>query len=174
MRRRVLVFLLAPLLAAPSYTTAQEPSQATEVVAQLATMNATLGELLRLIRQGAERQDIDLLMKRVELSSGLVAEAGRRLREVESELSDLENESGNVETKLAMLRLQKDSASSPETVQQFEIMESQSQSQMKKLRERMALLRSEVVGLKADLEANRDELRDWKVTLDKRLTRFGG
>lgn len=175
MRQAFLALLVLAYAAAPSYAAAQDPSSpATGIIAELVTMNATLGELLRLHKQAAERDDVELLMKRVELSSSLVGDAAQRLREVESELSDLDNENGNLEMRLSMIRLQKEGASSPETVQQFEIMEAQSQSQMKKLRERVAQLKAEGAGLKTDLEANRDELREWKETLDKRLARFGG
>ena len=83
-----LVLALLPLGAAAQ----QAPLSADGLAVEVARVNATLKEIVTLLKRQSDIQSLDLLVKRVQLSDSQVAEQERRLRSAESELRNLERE----------------------------------------------------------------------------------
>lgn len=91
MRRAAIVCVL--LMLAPISVRGEEaPGAADPVVAELAKLNGTLREIAALLRKQGEAQDLDLLMKRLQLAETRLADSEKALKSAESERRSLEEE----------------------------------------------------------------------------------
>jgi predicted nucleic acid-binding Zn-ribbon protein len=165
-------FLALPLALLPLAAAAQAPPVPADPGTELARINATLKEIVTLLKGQADLQGLDLLMKRVQLSESQLAEHERRLRGSESELRSLESERGNLEMRLKMFTSQVEKAPK-EDFPQLELVSAQAEEELKRVRQRIAHLRPEIVALEGDVQSRRDDLRSWQSVLDRRLAKLG-
>ncbi|MDP9360823.1 MAG: hypothetical protein M3P29_05155 [Acidobacteriota bacterium] len=119
-------------------------------------MNATLKEIARSLKQQADTQKADLLLKRVTLATTQLANAQERLNRIDLDIRALENERGEFETLLAAK-----SATAPRDGVK---------SHLQGVQERLNALRQERGSVQNDIEALRREARDWQTLLDKTIT----
>ncbi len=178
MQRTLTTFLLALLALSPIAVAAQDaPTPAGGVAAELAKVNATLKEIAALLGRQSDMQGVDLLMKRVQLSDGQVAELERRLRSHQDERRQLESERTNTELQLRFLgtRLEQiEQGKSSESPDDLKAMLVQLEGGLKRTRQRISQLNQEIAVLEGELSNRREELRSWQSTLDRRLARQGG
>ena len=165
-------FLALPLVLLPLNAAAQAPPVPADPGMELARINATLKEIAALLKGQSDLQGLDLLMKRVQLSESQLAEHERRLRGSESELRSLESERGNLEMRLKMFTSQVERAPK-EDFPQLELVSAQAEEELKRVRQRIALLRPEIVALEGDVQSRADDLRSWQSLLDRRLAKLG-
>lgn len=130
-------------------------------------MNATLKEIARLLKQQAEAQKVDVLMKRVTLAATQLASAQDRLNRIGGERRSVESERNELDTRLAML--QKEAVSSPEADANLARIAG-IRNQLQTLQDRLNTLRQEQITAENEIETLRREARDWQTLLDKTIT----
>ena len=148
----------------PAVAAAQTPSD--PVAKELAEVNATLKQIVALLDRQSDVQDLDLLMKRVQLSDSQVAELERRLRTAQSELRSAEEVQSNVEARLKVVTT---SAEIPPA--EREQMMVHGQAEQTRQRQRISQLTQEIAAIESELAKRRDDLRTWQAVLDKRLSK---
>ncbi len=147
----VMLVLFATCLAASAFAAEDQPTHN-----DLVEMNATLKEIARSLKQQADTQKADLLLKRVTLATTQLANAQERLNRIDLDIRALENERGEFETLLAAK-----SATAPRDGVK---------SHLQGVQERLNALRQERGSVQNDIEALRREARDWQTLLDKTIT----
>jgi len=151
---------LLPAVAAAQQT----PSD--PVAAQLAQVNATLKQIVALLDRQSDVQDLDLLMKRVQLSDSQVAELERRLRSAQGELRNAEEVQANVEQRAKAVTT---AAEIPPNDR--EQLLARAQTEQTRQRQRIGQLTQEIAAIESELAKRRDDLRTWQAVLDRRLAK---
>lgn len=173
MRRIWMAFFLF-LLIAVAAAAQSVPASADPIAVQLEQLNGTLKQLVVLLNRQTDLQDLDLLMKRVQLGDGRVAELERRLRMEQADLQAAEKEQATLEQRLIEVNaeLQRHNPNIPAT--ELESMVAHTEAGLKAARQRNGQLAQDVAALQGELAARRDELRSWQGILDRRLAKMGG
>ena len=172
MRRTLMALVLALL---PVAAAAQAAPAATDpVAAELARVNATLKEITALLKGQSDIQDLDLLMKRVQLGESQVAELDRQLRSDESELRGLETQRSNSELRMRAIAAQLKRDSQDQKPGELEAISEQAAEELRRTRQRMGQLAQEIAALQNDLATRQEDLRGWQALLDRRLSRHVG
>ena len=153
-------FLVLSMFLAGSSAAAAEDRAAHD---DLAEMNATLKEIARTLRQQAETQKADLLLKRVMLATTQLANAQDRLNRIDRELSALDAERLELENQLASQKEAGPSGDAPARARE-------TKSRWQSVQDRLSALRQERGFADNDISALRREARDWQTLLDKTLT----
>jgi chromosome segregation ATPase len=150
------------------------PAPADPVAVQLEQLNGTLKQLVILLNRQTDLQDLDLLMKRVQLGDGRVAELERRLRMEQDDRQALEKEQATLEQRVIEVNaeLQRHNRNIPAT--ELESMASHTEAELKAVRQRSWQLAQEISAIQGELAARRDELRSWQSILDRRLAKQTG
>ena len=156
------VFLSAFLAASPALAAEDQPTHN-----DLVEMNTTLKEIVRALKQQAETQKADLLLKRVTLATTQLANAQERLSRIDRELAALENERGEVEAVMAAAQREQTPPADPVAAQ---ARTAEIKRHWQSVQDRLNGLRQERVVAENDLGALRREARDWETLLDKMLT----
>ena len=159
------VLLTSPLLAQPSASGTPDP-----VAAELARLNATLKEIVTLLRQQRESDELGLVIKRLELAEGRLAEDERRLAAAEGNRRSLESERTQLEMRLKMMASELERHGDV-PVAEVEAMTTGLEAELKRVRQRAAEMDGEIAALEGDVAARRREVEEWKTVLDRRLAR---
>ena len=168
MRYAALVTLLLVLVpGAVSGQTAAPPAD--PIATALANLDLTLKEIARLLSQQSEGHNLDLLMKRVQLAAGQVAETEKRLASAEAARRSVEQERDHTEARLRMIEdgVQADGSEIPAA--QAEMLTAQAEADLRRLRVRIAQLSLEIGALETREADQRRDLQSWQSTLDRRL-----
>ncbi len=172
MQLRMLAFLALTLLAGMAAlgqtAEAPEPSEETALATELSRLNSTLVEIKALLEQVTETQSLDLLLKRMELSSAQVAEAQKQLRNAESERAAVENERARLEMSAQSFAAELESGSL-EAAEQLEAFTTRHETAMARLEARLRTLNDEIAMLGNLLSTKQRELEDWQSHIDRRL-----
>jgi chromosome segregation ATPase len=120
-----------------------------------------------LLKQQAESQKVDVLMKRVTLAATQLTNAQDRLSRIGQERRSLESERNELETRLAMF--QKEPLSSPDAEANIARIAG-IRNRLQTIQERLNALRQEQITAENEIEALRREARDWQALLDKTIT----
>ena len=163
----MLCLLLMPVIAAGQAAT--DP-----VAVQLEQLNATLKQLVALLNRQSDLQDLDLLMRRVQLGDSRVAELERRLRAAEGELRSEQAKQAALEQQLrsAKAELQRRNPSIP--ADELQSLVARTEAELKTAGQRTSQLTQEIAALQSELAARRDELRSWQSVLDRQLAKHSG
>jgi chromosome segregation ATPase len=172
MRRTWMVLFLALLPAGAAAQGASAPADA--VAAELARVNATLKEIATLLNRQSDLQGLDLLMKRVQLGESNVTELERRLRTAQDELRGLEGQRSSLELQMKVADSRRERATGDYPKGELEMMATQSEEALKRLRQRAGQLMQEIAALESEIGTRRDDLRSWQTVLDRRLARHAG
>ena len=156
---------LFPAPALPQTAASDQPGLGAEV----ARLNATLLEIKGRLERLTETQSLDLLMKRMELSSAQVTEMEKRLRSAVAEHTDLDDEREQMEMVRESYETESESDSGRITPEQLDAFLNQHEVRMARLKTRMASLDSEMSRLQNLLAAKQRELEDWQSYIDRRL-----
>jgi chromosome segregation ATPase len=158
----VLVLLLSPMVAAQS-AKADEPLRA-----ELASIDASLKEIARALKQQAETQQADLLLKRVTLSLTQLAGGEERLKKIEQEIGMLREQETELQTSLKVAQARAaapDNAATPRRDQVWEI-----NASLSRIQERLASLSEQRIDAQNEITRLRRDAREWQASLDKLLS----
>ena len=169
MRRLLAVLALAFWPIAVFAQPASPPPVATETVG-LARVNASLREILSLLRKQSEVQATELLMKRVQLAEARLADSNNRLRAVTAERRSLEATKTSLEGRIELLAArmaQAPTEGSPE----IEAMSRQVIVELRRIQQRLAALAEETSKLESEISSQSADLVSWQDTLDRALAK---
>jgi chromosome segregation ATPase len=166
----VLVALFLGATAAPAQSAKTESGS--DVSVELAKLNKAVREIADALAKQAAGQKLDLLMKRIELSSSRIGEGEQRLRTLKSETAKAEDEKRKLETEIEMvqahLESQPDQTRKPERDAFF----ARGEADLKRLASKLQSLAQETGEAEAALATQREELRQWQGFVDRALTSF--
>jgi chromosome segregation ATPase len=138
------------------------------IARELATLNTTLKEIAQLLRQQVEVQDLDLLMKRLQLSEGQISDTEKRLSSARGELRSVEAEIGDLERRRQLPEELEQAGSGMEPAQ-AEAIAAQAESELRVVRKRIGEITNEIADLEVRLSEQREEAKGWRSVLDRRL-----
>jgi hypothetical protein len=168
MRRSITIIALALW---PIAALAQPPSKpvAPETVG-LARIDASLREILSLLRRQTEVQATELLMKRVELAEARLGESNNRLRVVTAERRALEAAKISLTARIEILAAKTPDVSTGESPQ-LEAAARQAIGEERRIQRRLEALAGEIGTLENEISSQSAELASWQDMLDRQLAR---
>jgi hypothetical protein len=143
-----------------------------DVRAELAKLNQAVREIAALLAKQTEGQKLELLMKRVELASSRAGASEARLRSLQSEKTNLEEERVQFEARTKEITERLESETSETARTEMEMFLRRSQAEGKRLAGRLQSVSQEVSELENLVASQREEAREWQRTLDRRLSGF--
>jgi hypothetical protein len=151
---------------------AQPPSQpvAPETVG-LARIDASLREILSLLRKQTEVQATELLMKRVELAEARLGESNNRVRVVMAERRALEGAKISLAARIEILAARMTDVST-EGSPEIEAASRQVIGEQRRIQQRLVALAEETSMLESEISSQSAELVSWQDTLDRQLARL--
>lgn len=167
MRRWIPVVLSVGLLSLTALAAEpiETPDSPTDVLAQLAQLNATLREIADLLERQISGQDLDLVMKRIQLTATRADQTEAQLRRAEGERVGLEDEMRRMNLHLETLT----TGMGAEDPEQIEAITRQMTGEMEILDARLKDVQGRIAELQARLAAERVDQREWQAFLDRRL-----
>src|SRR5260221_5534366 len=157
----VVVLVLAPMAAAQS-TSAEEGLRG-----ELARIDSSLKEIARALKQQAETQQADLLLKRVALSLTQLAAGDERLKRIDQEIRTLRDEEAELQTSLKAVQAR---ATQADGAPSRRDPTGESNSRMSTIHERLTTLGEQRIETQNEIERQRRDAREWQAALDKFLT----
>ena len=145
---------------------------AAEVPAQLAQLNATLAEIADLLERNLEGQRLGLVMARIQLSSARSARAEEQLLTAKASRADLQERKARMEGQLDSFADRMDARQVDMSAEDIEMMADESARELKMLNSKIKTLDGEIVELENALARYRQELDDWQVLVDRRLSQY--
>ncbi len=173
MRRSLLWTLLSltllPLAAPGAAQDPPAPPQAAQA-AQLAKIQVTLEKIAATLARQSEGQDLDLLMKRVQLGVSQISEVERRLKDAETRREQIQDRKVQHEMQIRMFEARSERAESdgmsPEDREAFVL---NMQDQLKRTTQRITTANAEINELQSRVTEAQSDLESWKTDLDRRL-----
>lgn len=151
---------------------AQEPAAPPQAAqaAQLAKIQVTLEKIAATLARQSEGQDLDLLMKRVQLGVSQISEVERRLKDAETRREQLQDRKAQQEMQIRMFdsraeRMEADGMPAEERESMIAIW----QDQLKRTNQRITAANAEIAELQARVTEAQSDLESWKTDLDRRL-----
>lgn len=168
------ILILAGTVTAPPLA-AQTPPEETGLEREVRQLNATLGQLVELLRRQLESSNAAVLMQRVQLMTSGIAPLDQELRSArseqqgrQSELDELELSAATFETQLE--RNVEDGDISAEHARGLREEQQLVYEQRKKqLEDRLWALQQRVIDLEQRLDDRRTEIETWEGEIDRVL-----
>jgi phage-related minor tail protein len=162
--------VLALLMGAPAAPASTVPPQAaTDVPAELAKLSKAVRDIADLLAKQSEGQKLDLLMKRVELTSTKIAQLEQRQRNLRAEKDGAEDEERQLEAQVKQLQdgipAQTDEARRGEMSANVERYE----AAIKRAAARADAVAGELTDVDSQLATQKRELQQWQNFVDRRL-----
>ena len=159
----VLLFLaLTPLAIA-------QPADANDSVRdQLARIDASLKEIARSLKQQADTQQADLLLKRVSLALTQLAAGEERLKRFEDEMRTVGDQDAELRSSMKMLEGKAPASETAAATQREQVAEIN--RLLARSEERLAALNQQRIETQNAIEAHRRDAREWQASLDKFLS----
>ncbi len=139
----------------------------TSIPEELARLNLTMQEIVKLLKQQVEGQDTSLLIKRVELSGRTLIAKKERLRKVKSEAADLEEEEESLTQLLEAFEQQLSEMTENEVHQQMQM--GSMEQRLKSVKRRRQELARELMVLENDVATGEEDMAVLEAVLDERL-----
>ncbi len=160
----VIVLMAMPCLAeSPTPPTADLSGHA-----DLAKIAAALNQIELTLKQQAETQKADLLLKRLMFVSTQLAATQESLKRISEEIRVRRNENAELETGLAMLEKEIPPSDNALAIHRARIADAR--SRLANDHDRLNALEQEKVAAENDIQTLRREARDWQALLDRALT----
>lgn len=160
----VVVLVAMPCLAeSPTPATADASGHA-----DLVKIAATLNQIELTLKQQAETQKADLLLKRLMFTSTQLAATQENLKRVSEEIRVRRNENADLETGLAMLEKEIPPSDNALAMRRARIADAR--SRLANDQDRLNALEQEKVAAENEIQSLRREARDWQAMLDRALT----
>ena len=162
---------LAAATLVTSDLTAQEPAAAeSTLLGEAVKLNRTLAQIASLLEKHVESRDTELLIKRIELSSGRLGPMKERLRQARAELTNLGDEEVHL---VGMLEAQKEEAARKGEAAEANLYEAvqleQIELRLEALPERKRELGREILELENDVAVQEEDLKVLEDAIDSRL-----
>jgi chromosome segregation ATPase len=164
----------AAMLIAAVAATPEPPreQQAPDLAQGVSELNRSMKEIAALLRQQLEKQQTDLLMKRLEISERALSAREQDLRSAESEKSGVSEGLKEIQARLDQLDDESDEASAgglrrenPDVLR----MRTELELQQKLLKDRLSAVDQRALDLENDVADLREEIRGWKELVDRAL-----
>jgi len=176
MTNRTLVWLVASLamLGPGGPARAQEPAAPAEreLSSQVEELNRTLHEIADLLRKHLEGQQVDQLMKRIDMQTRSLAPLEQELRDARAERHGVAESLREIEAHVEFLDEQmRDTAQQPISMDDSSYAAERKRLavQVELLRERLEASDATVYELEDRLQARRNEIRAWEELVDEAL-----
>jgi chromosome segregation ATPase len=170
----ILILFLAGALPAAA-ATAQGPAVTPDgaLLAEVSSLNRSMEEIVGLLEEFLKRQQADLLMKRIQISTRGLTELERRLDGAKDERRHIEDEIQMVRQAVERLeeeaRAEEDQPGLEEGSEDRREQESMMGGHLKLLEERLQTAEIRVLELEDDLGDRLDNLAAWEELVDKAL-----
>ena len=174
MKRRIgwgaAALVAAALLATPAVPQQQGAVDGTSValMEEVSGVNRSLQDLVALLREHLGSQEVELIMKRIELKTDQLAPLEDDLRDARSSRASLETEATQMKMILEQVdtRIEDDPAGgTPEDLRMKEELE----LQVKILEDRRWNLEQRILDYEQDLREGRERIKAWEELVDTRL-----
>lgn len=164
-----LVVAFLALLSIPVfYLNAQEPDAAPRTLQQeMGEINLSLKEIAALLKKHVEGQNVDLLIKRIELNNRTLNSKRGLLSTAQGKTVDLREESNMLTRQLEALERSMENAEEVDPYMGRE--EDMIEQRLKDVSERRQDLEREIVLLENDVMSEEEDMRILKSVLDERL-----
>lgn len=179
LRASCLAFALCSLSSASSQAQTQgavPPDTAATLQAELARINQSMAQLVALLRESMERQDLEIVLKRVELHHLALAPIHEELYSARATKLSLEEEQMRLQSVLDELEEQAglgDSSVLPALDAEKQAMKRDLEVQLKFLKGRVASAEQRVADLENELRDGQREIKTLEGILDERLRLWG-
>ena len=127
---------------------------------ELAQINASLKDIANTLKQQAETQQADLLLKRATFAATQLSAAEERLKRIDQDARTLRGQSGEYE----MMAKRRQSKTPPEELS------TEAGEQLAEMKERLVALGQERITAENEIVTLRRDEREWRALLDKFLT----
>jgi chromosome segregation ATPase len=166
----LLVFGLTPGSAALGQQVSNPPLPSS-LPEQVADLDRSVKELVALFRQYLDRQQVDYLFKRIELSLQKMGPLNEELRSLRASKAADEGELGQLRTALAGRQaLSSQTEAKPGEEQREEaLLEVQREAQIKLLRSRISQADQRIAELENELAQEKQNVQRWEAAIDQHL-----
>jgi len=170
----VVAVVAAVALSTASIALPQEPAppQATDLAVSMAELNASMKQIASLLREHLDKQEADLLMKRMEFSSRALASQEQLLRSAVNDRDGLVQEMKELQLRLDQIQAESDrapGAGARPSEDEFRRMSMEFELRQGLYKEQLAAAEQKVMELENDVMKYRDEIRIWQELVDARL-----
>lgn len=163
-----MVFAVLVFLALMPMAIAQPADTNESVRDQLARIDASLKEIARSLKQQADTQQADLLLKRVSLALTQLAAGEERLKRIDDEIRTVGERDAELRGSMKMFESKSPASESAAATQREQIAEFN--RLLARSEERLAALNQQRIETQNAIEAYRRDAREWQASLDKFLT----
>jgi len=169
----VVVAALALLMGGAAVSQQPAPPKAEpDLATTLTELNRSVKEIASLLRQHLEKQDADLLMKRMEISARHLAQQEQVLRSAVAERDSLTDAMRELQVRADQMRAEMDEApavGAQNRNEEMERLKSEFELRQGLLKEKLAVADRKVMEMENDVAQFRDEIRAWQELVDARL-----
>jgi len=170
----VVAVVAAVALSTASIALSQEPAAppAADLAVSMAELNASMKQIASLLREHLDKQEADLLMKRMEFSSRALASQEQLLRSAVNDRDGLVQEMKELQLRLDQIRAESDrmpGAGARPSEEELRRMSMEFELRQGLYKEQLAAAEQKVMELENDVMKYRDEIRVWQELVDARL-----
>ena len=171
-RSAVLVTWFALSLSTPSVQAQEPASEPPGLQQEVARLNGTMKEIVRLLEKQIEGQETDLLIRRSQLSNRSLGPAKERLRQARVDLTRLDDEETSYAQAMEMYeseRPQLRDATDPEEARRMAAQVEQMKERLEVLETRRQELKREIAELENGVLSREQDMRLLEELIDARL-----
>jgi len=168
------VLILAGLAAAPTPAT-EEPLSSAGLEQEVRDLNATLGQLVELLRRQLESSNVAMLMQRVQLMTSRIAPLEEELRSARAEqqsqqsaLNDLELSTTSFEAQMER-EVEEDRITAEHARNLLDQQRPVFDQRKKQIEDRLWAVEQRVIDLVQRLDTRRTEIETWEGEIDRAL-----
>lgn len=157
------------VLTTAAYGQAGEAREPTPLAREFDELNATLVRIESLLERMADTQGLDLMIKRMELTSRQAEDLEKRLAGLESERASIEDTIRRIEANREAYLADVKTRGDADSLLEAETMNAQAERELAFRAERRRALDDEIAVVRNRLESKRREFEDWQDYVDRRL-----
>lgn len=170
--RTLRIAVLAALLAVPLSAAPPSAPTAGTIPDELSRLNHTLEHIATLLERQVDGQNLDLLLRRVEIGSRRVTSLEQQLEKAESDKRNLEDQSYRLRSQVAAMKSQLDGMSADEQAanqNNYELGMKNMKDEVKLSDFRVQQATQRVLDLQNELDARKRDLQGLQDLLDRKL-----
>ncbi|HYU35488.1 MAG TPA: hypothetical protein VEW48_25320 [Thermoanaerobaculia bacterium] len=165
-------FLVAGSAARAQPAPQSSPSSAGTLEQEVAKLDRSVQELVALLREYLAHQDVDLLLKRVELGLQKMGPLNQELTSLQARQSADEEQLGQLQSALTALQareLQSEASPDPQVTTDDATRKIQMEAEIKRLKRRIAETEQRISEDENELTEEQRNVQQWESVIDKRL-----
>ena len=164
------LFPVLLLAATPESLPQSTPSGTADISGELAKLNQAVREIADLLAKQSEGQKLDLLMKRLDLASAKATQLEQRQRSLQAEKTSIEDQRNQIDGAIKEFQAQAQTQASESRRPELQAAVDRAEIQLKGFASRLQSLSQEIAETETQLAAQREELKEWQRTIDRRLS----